>query len=331
VKDLPVISKWKLRLGCAFAALAVASGPALAQQPYPNKPIRLVVGFPPGGGVDIIARAISHELGTELGQPIVIDNKPGAGGNLAAEQVAHAPADGYTLVIGAVSTFAISASVYRNLHYDVLKDLAPVAVVASVPNVLVVNSAVPAHNVRDLIALAKKTPGRINFGSAGTGTTVHFAGELFKSMADIDIVHIPYKGAAPAMNDLLGGRVQLMFDFLSAAAPHIRDGKLRALGVTSAKRSPLMPDVPTIAEAGLPGYQVLGSFGVLAPAGTPPEVIQRLNRAIAKVVEEPQVKKRLLASAATPEHATPEEFAATLKTEVAKWAKIVDKTGVRLD
>ena len=326
-----MITKLKLCFGCAFAALAVASGAAFAQQPYPNKPIRLVVGFPPGGGVDIIARAISQELGQQLGQPIVIDNKPGAGGNVAAEQVAHAPADGYTLIIGAVSTFAISASVYRKLHYDVLKDLAPVAVVASVPNVLVVNSSVPAHNVRDLIALAKSKPGRINFGYAGTGTTVHFAGELFKSMADIDIVHIPYKGAAPAMSDLLAGRVQLMFDFLSAAAPHIRDGSLRALGVTSAKRSPVLPDVPTIAEAGLPGYQVLGSFRVLAPAGTPADVIQRLNREIAKVVERPEVKKRLLASAATPEHATPEQFADILKAEVAKWAKIVQKTGVRLD
>ncbi len=319
-----------LRLVCASAALAVSCSAAVAQA-YPHKPIKLIVGFPPGGGVDIIARTISQPLGERLGQAVVVENRPGAGGNIAAEQVARAPADGYTLLVSAVSSLAISASLYRNPRYDVLKDFVPVAVVASVPNVLVVHPSVAAKSVPELIALAKENPGKVNFGSAGNGTTVHFAGELFKSMAQVDMVHVPYKGAAPAMSDLLGGQVQLMFDFLSAAAPHIKSGKLRALGVTSASRSPVLPDVPTIAEAGLPGYQVLGSFGLVAPAGTPPEVVKRLNREISEIVKLPEVKKRLLMHAATPEQQTPAEFAQTLKAEVAKWAKTVESTGVRLD
>ena len=320
------------RLLCAFAALAISCGATFAQsQPYPQRTVKLVVGFPPGGGVDIIARSISQALSERLGQTVIVENKPGAGGNIAAEQVARAPADGYTLLVSAVSSLAISASLYKTPRYDLLKDLTPVAVVASVPNVLVVNPSVKAANVKELIAYAKANPGKVNFGSAGSGTTVHFAGELFKSMAGIDMVHVPYKGAAPAMADLLGGQVQVMFDFLSAASPQIKSGKLRALGVTSTTRSPVLPGVPTIAEAGLPGYSVLGSFGVMAPAGTPDEVVMRLNRDIATVVNLPEVKQHLISYAATPEQQSPAEFAQVLKAEVAKWAKIVDSTGVRLD
>jgi tripartite-type tricarboxylate transporter receptor subunit TctC len=318
------------RLLCAFAALAISCGATLAQ-PFPQKPVKLIVGFPPGGGVDIIARSIQQGLSDRLGQPVIVENRSGAGGNIAAEQVARAPADGYTLLVSAVSSLAISASLYKAPRYDLLKDLTPVAVVASVPNVLVVHPSVKATNVKEFIAYVKAHPGKVNFGSAGTGTTVHFAGELFKSMANIDMVHVPYKGAAPAMADLLGGQVQVMFDFLSAAAPQIKSGKLRALGVTSTTRSPLLPDVPTIAEAGLPGYAVLGSFGVMAPAGTPPDVINRLNREIGTVANLPEVKARLISHAATPERQTPEEFAQVLKAEVAKWAKIVDTTGVKLE
>jgi tripartite-type tricarboxylate transporter receptor subunit TctC len=323
-------SKLIPRLLCTFAAVAISCGAAFAQ-PFPQKPVKLIVGFPPGGGVDIIARSISQALGDRLGQPIVVENRPGAGGNIAAEQVAHAPADGHTLLVGAVSSLAISASLYKAPRYDVLKDLTPVAVVASVPNVLVVHPSIKAKNVKEFIAHVKANPGKVNFGSAGNGTTVHFAGELFKSMASLDMVHVPYKGAAPAMADLLGGQVQVMFDFLSAAAPHIKSGKLHALGVTSTKRSPVLPNVPTIAEAGLPGYNVLGSFGVMAPAGTPADVVNRLNREIAAVVNLPEVKERLISYAATPEQQTPEEFAQILKAEVAKWAKIVDATGVKLE
>ena len=318
------------RLLVAVATLALSCGVTLAQ-PFPQKPIKLIVGFPPGGGVDIIARSISQPLSERLGQPVIVENRPGAGGNIAAEQVAHAPADGHTLLVSAVSSLAISASLYKAPRYDLLKDLAPVAVVASVPNVLVVHPSVKATNVKEFIAFVKANPGKVNFGSAGNGTTVHFSGELFKSMAGINMVHVPYKGAAPAMADLLGGQVQVMFDFLSAAAPHIKSGKLRALGVTGTTRSPVLPNVPTIAEAGLPGYNVLGSFGVMAPTGTPADVVNRLNREIAAVVNLPEVKERLISYAATPEQLTPEEFARVLKAEVAKWAKIVDATGVRLE
>jgi tripartite-type tricarboxylate transporter receptor subunit TctC len=318
------------RLLCAFAALAISCGAALAQT-YPQKPVKLIVGFPPGGGVDIIARSIQQRLSERLGQPVVVENRPGAGGNIAAEQVAHAPADGYTLLVSAVSSLAISASLYKAPRYDLLKDLTPVAVVASVPNVLVVHPSVKANNVKEFIAYVKANPGKVNFGSAGSGTTVHFAGELFKSMADLDMVHVPYKGAAPAMADLLGGQVQVMFDFLSAAGPQIKSGKLRALGVTSTKRSPVLPNVPTIAEAGLPGYNVLGSFGVMAPSGTPAEVVNRLNREIGAVVNLPEIKEHLISYAATPEQLTPSEFSQVLKAEVAKWAKIVDSTGAKLD
>jgi tripartite-type tricarboxylate transporter receptor subunit TctC len=318
------------RLLCAFAALAISCGATFAQ-PFPQKPVKLIVGFPPGGGVDIIARTISQALSDRLGQPVVVENRSGAGGNIAAEQVARAPADGYTLLVSAVSSLAISASLYKAPRYDLLNDLTPVAVVASVPNVLVVHPSVKATNVKEFIAYVKANPGKVNFGSAGSGTTVHFAGELFKSMANIDMVHVPYKGAAPAMADLLGGQVQVMFDFLSAAAPQIKSGKLRALGVTSTTRSPVLPNVPTIAEAGLPGYAVLGSFGVMAPAGTPPEVVNRLNRDITAVANLPEVKARLISYAATPERQTPEEFSQVLKAEVAKWAKIVDATGVKLE
>jgi tripartite-type tricarboxylate transporter receptor subunit TctC len=318
------------RLLCAFTALAFSCGSAFAQ-PYPQRTVKLVVGFPPGGGVDIIARSISQALSERLGQPVIVENRPGAGGNIAAEQVAHAAPDGYTLLVSAVSSLAISASLYKAPRYDLLKDLTPVAVVASVPNVLVVHPSVKATNVKEFIAYVKANPGKVNFGSAGSGTTVHFAGELFKSMANLDMVHVPYKGAAPARADLLGGQVQAMFDFLSAAAPQIKSGKLRALGVTSVARSPVLPNVPTIAEAGLPGYNVLGSFGVMAPSGTPVDVVNRLNRDIAAVVNLPEIKEHLIAYAATPEQLTPAEFSRVLKAEVAKWAKIVDSTGVKLD
>ena len=300
-------------------------------QTYPNKPIRLIVGFPPGGAVDIMARTISDPLSARLGQTVIVENRSGAGGNIAAADVARSAPDGYTLLISAASSLAISANLYSNLNYDLLKDLAPVAVVASVPNVLVVHPSVPAKSVKELIALAKSQPGKLNFGSAGTGTTVHFAGELFKSMAEVDMVHVPYKGAAPAMTDLLGNHVNMMFDFLSAASPQIKSGKLRALGVTSNTRSDIFPDIPTIAEAGLPGYEMLGYFGVFARAGTAPEVVERLNREIAAVVSTPEVKKRLAELSATPMNLSPAEFTRDMKSDVEKWAKVVKTAGIRVN
>jgi Uncharacterized protein conserved in bacteria len=235
------------------------------------------------------------------------------------------------LLISAVSSLAISASFYDNLRYDLLKDFASVGVVGAVPNVLVVNRSVPAKSVSELIALAKSNPGQLAFGSAGPGTTVHFAGELFKMMAHVDMLHVPYKGAAPAMADLLGGRVQLMFDFLSAALPRIQNGSLRALGVTSATRSPLIPNVPTIAEAGVKGYEVLGSFGIFAPTGVPAPIINKLNGELAKVVSLPDVKEQMAKQGGTPITQTPQQLYTALNSEVAKWAKVVRATGVKMD
>jgi tripartite-type tricarboxylate transporter receptor subunit TctC len=325
-----ITCKSKYRFAMLFIVLGIVVSGAFAQT-YPTKPVRLIVGFPPGGGVDIIARLIAQPLSVRLGQPVIVENLGGAGGNIAAVNVSRSNPDGHTLLVSAVSTLAISASLYPNLQYNLMKDLMPVAVVASVPNVLVVNPSVPAKSVKELIALAKEKPGKLNFGSAGTGTTVHFSGELFKSMADVDMMHVPYKGAAPAMNDLLGGELHLMFDFLTAAAPQIKSGKLRALGVTSSTRSPFLPDVPTIAEAGVPGYEVLGHFGVFAPTGTPAAVVDRVNRELAAVVKLAEVKKRFAEQSATPAVQTPAEFASALKSEVAKWATIVKKTGVTLN
>lgn len=310
-------------------AFAVYVGEAVAQT-HPTRPVRLVVGFPPGGIVDITARTIGQSLAERLGRPVVIDNRPGAGGNIAADLVAKAAPDGHTLLISAVSSLAISAHVYEKLQYDVLKDLAPVGTVSAVPNVLVVHPSVPAKTVKELIALAKSKPGALKFGSAGVGTTVHFAGELFKMLAGVDMLHVPYKGAAPAMVDLLGGRVDLMFDFLSPALPRIQANQLRALGVTSATRSPLLPEVPTIAEAGVPGYEVLGSLGIFAPARTPQEIIGKLNAELGKVVQLPEVKELLAQQGGTPVIQTPQQLGATLKSEVAKWAKVVKASGVRM-
>jgi len=300
-------------------------------QPFPNKPIRLLVGFPPGGAVDIMARSISQPLSEKIGQPVIVENLPGAGGNVAADYVAHSDSNGYTLLMSAVSSLAISASVYRNPRYNLLSDLVPIAVVASVPNVLVVNSKINASSVAGLISLSKSQPGKLTFASAGTGTTVHFSGELFKSMSGADITHVPYKGASQAMNDLLGGHVDMMFDFLSAAGPHIKSGNLRALGVTSKTRSTLFPDIPTISESGLPEYEVLGYFGVFARSGTPSAIVEQLNLAIGNAVGGENVRRQLEKQSATPIKLSQADFAKILKTDVNKWSKIVQLIGVQAD
>jgi tripartite-type tricarboxylate transporter receptor subunit TctC len=302
-----------------------------AAQGFPSKPIRLIVPYPPGGTTDIVARPIAKGLQDALGQPVVIENKPGAGGNIGMDFVAKADPDGHTLAVSSVSTLAIGASLYKKLPYDVLRDLAPVTRVAAVPNVLAVHPSVPAHSVKELVAYAKAHPGSLRFGSAGSGTTVHLAGELFKSMARIDIEHIPYKGAAPAMIDLLGGRVQLMFDFLSSAMPHIKAHQLNALAVTGPKRSPLLPEVPTVSEAGLPGYEVYAAFGVLATARTPPAVIDRLQAEIVKLIGTPAMKEILASQGADAIGDTPQEFAAALRAEVEKWARVVKASGAHAD
>ncbi|MGZ5702852.1 MAG: Bug family tripartite tricarboxylate transporter substrate binding protein [Burkholderiales bacterium] len=307
----------------------VASAASYAQ--YPSKAIRFVVPFPPGGPLDIVARSIGQDLNKAWGQPVLIDNRPGAGGNIGADIVAKAPPDGHTILMGAVSTHAINVWLYKSLPYDPLKDFAPVTLVTSVPNVLVVHPSVPAKNVRELIALAKAGKGELNFASGSTGSAGHLAGELFKTMAGIDMVHIPYKGAAPAVTDLLAGHVSLMFDNLASGLPNIKAGRVRALAVTTLKRSPFLPELPTISESGLRGFDIGTWFGVFAPAGTPREIVMRLNAEIARALQTPVMKERLATLGAEAMPNTPEAFAAFVKAEMAKYREIVRASGAKAD
>ncbi len=317
--------------GLAFSAgvLAIAAGGALAQGAYPARPIRLVVPFPPAGAVDILSRTISPKFGEGLGQQVVVDNRPGAGGNIAADIVAKAQSDGYTLLMGYVG-HPINATLYSKLTYDVVKDFAPVTLTASTTLILVSHPSFPAKSVKELIALAKAKPGQVNFASPGSGTPQHLGGELFKRMAGVDMVHIPYKGAGPILADLLGGQVLLGYISLPAALPHTKPGKLRPLGVTSSKRSAVAPDVPTIAES-LPGFEVDNWYGLLAPAGTSRAIVIKLNREIAKVLQVPEVKERLYVQGIESLTSTPEEFSAYIKSETAKWAKVIKESGARVD
>ncbi len=316
------------RIFCALFCLAASVAFA---QGYPSKPVRMVVPFPPGGTTDILARAVGQKLSEAWGQQVVIDNRPGAGGNIGTDIVAKAPADGYTLLMGTVGTHAINASLYAKLPFDPIKDFAPVALVASVPNVLVVNATIPATSVKELIALAKSKPGQLNFASSGNGTSIHLSGELFKSMTGTSILHIPYKGSSPALTDLIGGQTNMMFDNLPSSMGHIKSGKLRALAVTSAKRSPALPDVPTIAEAGVAGYEASSWFGVLAPGGTPKEIVAKINADIVKALGVPEIKERLSSQGAEPVGNTPEQFAAYIGTELVKWAKVVKDSGAKIE
>jgi tripartite-type tricarboxylate transporter receptor subunit TctC len=325
-KSLSALAAFTAVAACALAAPSIAQEPA-----YPSKPIRLVVPFPPGGATDILARNVAQRLTETWGQPVVVDNRPGAGGNIGSELVAKAAPDGYTLEMGTVGTHAINSSLYARMPYDHVKDFAPVILVAAVPNVLVVNPGVPVNSVQELIAYAKANPGKLNFASSGSGTSIHLSGELFKVMAGVQMTHVPYKGSAPALSDLLGGQVQLMFDNLPPSLPQIKAGKLRALAVTSATRAPALPDVPTIAESGLPGFEASSWFGVLAPAGTPPAIIAKLNAEIGKWLASPEAKEKLAAVGANGAGGTPEDFARHIQAETAKWAKVVKESGAKVD
>jgi tripartite-type tricarboxylate transporter receptor subunit TctC len=314
----------------AAAAAALAAAPSAAQ--YPAKPIRFVVPFPPGGPLDIMGRGIAQKLQEAWSQPVVVENRPGAGGGIGAELVARSPGDGYTLLMGAVSTHAINPSLYAKVPYDPQQDFVPVALVAQVPNVLVVNPSLPVHSVKELIAYARAKPGALSFGSGSTGSTGHLAGELFKTEARVDMVHIPYKGGAPAMQDLLAGQTQLMFDNLANALPQVKAGKLRALAVTTLKRAPSVPDLPTIAESGLPGFDLTTWFGVFVPAGTPPETVAKLNAEIVKALASRDLADRLATMGTTPpENNTPGSFAAFVRTEAAKYQQVVKSSGARVD
>jgi tripartite-type tricarboxylate transporter receptor subunit TctC len=313
------------------AACALGAAPAGAQT-YPAKPIRFVVPFPPGGPLDIMARGIAQRLQDAWGQPVVVDNRPGAGGGIGADLVAKSPGDGYTLLMGAVSTHAINPSLYAKIPYDPQKDFAPVALVAQVPNILVVNPALPVRSVTELIDYARAKPGALSFGSGSTGSTGHLAGELFKARAGVEMVHIPYKGGAPAMQDLLAGQTQLMFDNLANALPQVKAGKLRALAVTTLERAPAVPELPTIAESGLPGFDLTTWFGVFVPAGTPPEVVAKLNAEIVKSLESKALAERLAAMGTVPpEGNTPQNFATFVRSEAEKYARVVKASGARVD
>ena len=318
----------------ALTALATVGAIPVADAqspPYPTRPIRLVVPFPAGGTTDILARSVAQKLTEAWGQPVVVDNRPGAAGNIGAELVAKSPADGYTLLMGTVGTHAINASLYAKMPYDHVKDFVPVILVAGVPNVLVVNPAVPANSVQELIVYAKANPGKLNFASSGSGTSIHLAGELFKVSAGVQMTHIPYKGSSPALQDLIGGQVKLMFDNLPSALPQIKGGKLRALAVTSSTRAAVLPDVPTVAESGLPGFEASSWFGVLAPAGTPPAIVTRINAEVAKWLASPEARDKLLSQGANAVGGTPEDFARHIQVETAKWAKVVKESGAKVD
>ncbi len=318
-----------IRIACALA-LCVIADCAFAQA-YPNQPIKMIVPFTAGGTTDILARTIGQKLGDALHQPVIVENRPGAGGNIGADAAAKAKPDGYTLLMGTIGTQAINASLYAKMPYDSARDFAPITLVAVVPNVLLVHPSVPAKNVAELIALAKSKPGELNFASTSTGGSPHLSGEMFKQMAGVDIVHVPYKGSAPAITDLLGGQITLMFDNLPSGLPHVKAGKLRALGVTSARRSPAAPDIPTIAESGVPGYEVDSWFGILAPAGTPAHIIARLNTEIVKILQMPDVNERLAEQGAQPVGGTPQQFAEHIRKETAKWARVVKASGAKAD
>ena len=306
--------------------------PALAQaQPYPSKPIKIIVPFAVGGIADTFARVIGQKVSDAWGQPVVVENKPGAGGNIGADLVAKSPPDGYTVVMGALSTHAVNPSLYAKMPYDAQKDFAPITRVAITPNVLVVNAALRVNSVKELIAYAKAHPGQLSFGSGSTGSAGHLAGELLKVDAGIDMVHIPYKGAAPAMQALLAGDTQLMFDNLANAMAQVKAGKLRALAVTTAERSKLAPDLPTMAEAGVPGFDISTWFGLFAPAGTPADVIAKWNGDVVRILESPDVRERLLAQGAEPAPDSAADFGRFVASELAKYARIVKASGAKVD
>lgn len=326
------LSRFPLRaMALVFTGLmAAASSSAQAQGNYPDKTVRIVVGFSAGGTTDVVARILAKELTEELGQSFVVENKPGAGSNIGVESVVRAPADGYTLLMMAV-TSAINQTLYPKLRFDITKDLAPIALAAKVPNVLVVNPGVPVNTVQELIDYGKKHPGKLNFASSGSGTSIHMAGELFKLETKLDVAHIPYKGSSPAVTDLIGGQVQYMFDNMPSAWPQVQAGKLRALAVTTPTRSPAAPNVPTMQESGFKGFDVSSWFGLMAPAGTPAPIIDKLNAAVLKALAKPDVQKRMMELGAEPQKTTPAEFGAFIKKEVDTWAPVVKASGAKVD
>lgn len=328
MKKINLLLSASIFLGMGYVSGASAQPDA---SNWPAKSIRWVIPFPPGGAIDVIARAVGERASKTLGQAIVIDNRPGAGGNIGADIVAKAAPDGYTIMSTSIG-MAANPSLYKKLSYDPIKDFAPVGVLAIVPNVLVTNATQPdVKNVQDVIAAAKKSPGKLSYASAGTGTSIHLSGAMFTSMAQVDMLHVPYKGSGPAVADLLGGQVNYMFDSITSARPHIESGKLRALGVTSSKRNAMLKDVPTIAEAGLPGYEVSPWFGVFAPAGTPAPVIQKLNAALTEAVKAPEIQAKFATIGAEAVGSSPQELEKLLQEETVRWTKLIKELNIGMN
>jgi len=320
------------RLLQAAALLPFAGGVrATTADDYPDKPVRLVVPFPPGGGADNLARAIMPKVSHALGKPIIIDNKPGAGGNIGAELVAQSPADGYTLLYGTNGTHSINQALYQNLRFDPVKDFAPVSRMTEIAAMLVVNNQLPVMTTTQLIRYAKANPGKVNFASAGNGTTSHLAGELFKTMAGIDIVHIPYRGGGLAVTDLIGGQVQMMIDVMPNVYPLAKEGRIRGIAVTTSTRFPGAPELPTISESGLAGFEASAWDGVLAPAGTPEAIVNKLNAAIRTALADPELIEHLKARGARPVAGTPQDFARHIAESTRKWAQVVKASGAKID
>jgi tripartite-type tricarboxylate transporter receptor subunit TctC len=319
---------------CSWIAAAIFAAFPLAPawcETFPNHPAKIVVPFPPGGPLDVIGRAIAQKLTETWGQAVIVENKPGAGGNIGADYVAKSPPDGYTVVMGALSTHAVNPSLYPKMPYDALRDFAPITLVAVTPNVLVVNASLPVKSVKELIAYAKANPGKLSFGSGSNGSAGHLAGELFKAETGTELVHIPYKGGAPAMQGLLAGDTQLMFDNLANSLPQVKAGKLVALAVTTGKRSALVPELPTMTESGLPGFDISTWFGLLAPAGTPREIIAKWNEDVVRILKSPDMKERLAAQGAEAAPDTPAEFSDFIAGELARYKRIVQISGAKVD
>jgi tripartite-type tricarboxylate transporter receptor subunit TctC len=327
---VPVIGGvFALSLVIAIASLVLPA--AVGAQSYPAKAVKLVVPFPPGGPLDATGRLIAERLTTAWGHPVIVENKPGAGGNIGADMVAKSPPDGYTILMGALSTHAVNPSLYPKMPYDAVKDFAPITLLAITPNVLVVNASLPVSSVKELVAYAKANPGKLSFGSGSNGSAGHLAGELFKVDTGTDIVHVPYKGGAPATQALLANEVQFMFDNLANATAQVKAGKLKALAVTTAHRSKLAPELPTMAEAGVPGFDISTWFGLFAPAGTPKEIVATWNADVTRILNSPEARERLTALGAEPAPNTPEQFADFIRSEVPKYARIVKLSGAKMD
>lgn len=320
---------FKKALACVALAAATLCGTAHAQT-YPTKPVTIVVPFSPGGATDIMSRLLAERLNKRLGQPVVVENKPGAGTMIASDYVAKAPADGYTLLVAA-SSLGIAPSLYKKVNYDPIKDFAPISQVASVVHVLVVHPSIPAKNVGELVTWLKANPTKANYGSVGAGTSTHLESELFNSVAGVKMAHIPYKGSAPALTDLVGGQLQVMFDAYASSGPFIKDGRVRLLAVTTAQRSKLLPDTPTVSESGLPGYEAMPWLGLVAPAGTPAPVVNRLYTELNDILKEPEVQERFRSLGLDIIGSKPEDFSAFLKKDIVKWAQVIKESGAKVD